>query len=181
MKKLICGMLAACLCLMLLAGCGAAKLETPELAVAPEFLTMRQISYDTLRETETDAESTKGDYLMIPVVDGRAQAALPLAEDVPTVVHLEGLLGGMIDGLPKGMTPDELAEKLGWKGGRKLEVVLVEDGDPAKQIGKRFAAIQLDTDGDDVLDAVLEINLDYSESVSRKSKVRLVWLDAAQA
>ena len=181
MKKLICGMLAACLGLMLLAGCGKAKLENPELMVEPEFLKLRLISYETLRETEDDAESTKGDYMMIPVVEGRAQAALPLEATERTVVHLEGLLGGMMKNLPRSMTPEEMAEKLGWKGGRKLEAVLTEDGDPGKQIGKRFVAIALDTDGDDTLDAVLEINLDYADSIDRKSKVRLVWMAAEQA
>ena len=180
MKKIICGMFAACLCMMVLAGCGAAKLETPELTVSPEFLKLRQVSYDTLRETEDDAESTKGDYLIIPVVDGRAQAALPLEATEQTVVHLEGLLGGLMDNLPKGMTPDEMAEKMTWKGGQKLTAVLTEDGNPAENVGKHFVTIQVDTDGDDVLDAALEISLDHTDDINRKSKVRLVWLSAAQ-
>ena len=178
------------LCLAgLLVGCG--KKQPPAIQVREEMLQYRGMRYTDFAETEgVAAEYISGAIRQEPVVEGRATAGfvpenwrsagnVDFVAETASCDHLEGLLGSMVNGLEGELTPAELAEKLAWQGGTVLEAVEVADGDKAFHVGKKYVEVKLDTDGDGALDLLLEINMDHSDKIWRKSRSRLCWLDAA--
>lgn len=161
--------------LVLLTGCGDKKLEKPELHVSENFFQYRG---------KTMAEVGGGNYvedgfLVVPIEDGRGLLAFSGdAEQVDQPsFHVQGLLGALLDDLPKDLTLEQLAEKMSWKGGQKLEAVQVENAETPDHVGENYVEIRLDSDGDDILDAALEISMDHYDTLNRKCKCRLVWIE----
>lgn len=175
-KRLFVTALASLCGMFLLTSCGvAAAKKPPELSVDEAFFAYRNVPMDSLGEDVNLAVEQNG-FQVIPVVDGRALAAFPI-EQGEGCCHVEGYLGALIRELPKSQTPEELAEKLTWLGGTKLEAVEVENTADGSHVGKECIAIALDTDGDNTLDAVLEVAV-KDGTVGRKNKARLIWTEA---
>jgi hypothetical protein len=204
-RKKLGRLLACLLALVLLGGCagkadaplsdegsaaGSAS-ETAEVAektaaIPEELLSYREMTYGEYREhvsqeaefyhelrfvASTDTEGVE--VVFKGVYDTEIEGAT--LEDDSKSIRLQGRLGSIVRGLPEEVTEEELVQALSERYGETLQVSYGEGAGTAYYVGDEYLQLLLDTDGDAVLDAALQVPVSDGEMISNDTVVWLSW------